>query len=660
MRHCFLSRIPSRATNETTTLTPLFTFLSKINSVKLKVNKMTSTHTLMPVDYYRLPYCVPEGGPKMDNENLGEFLVGDRIESSPYLLQMKRDMYCEQLCTSNLGRADQAGVSPNKVVKAIRKNYHNNWIVDNLPAASKVEDDEHVTTRYWQGFPVGFVAEQDMKAYIHNHVNIEIMYHPVETETGRFRVVRFTVEPFSIHHEIEPVDGNDILDDSILPTIAKIINPIPSCDPSKSIREHTNYDMVVAAGQRPQEASGKVLFTYDVIWTKNTELKWASRWDIYLSMDNAVPAKVHWLSIANSLVIVFVLSAMIVAILVRNLNRDINRYNKVGQDEESRAEELEEYGWKLVHADVFRPPSFSPMFLAVACGTGAQLLFMTLFTIIFATLGFMNPARRGHLLMGELCFFVLMGFVNGFVTSRLYKTFKGKMWQRATATAALGLPGLAFGIFFVMNIVALAQGSTDAVPFTTMLILVVLWFGISTPLVFLGSYFGYKQDAVEYPVSTSSIPRQIPDQPWFMGVPFTLAIGGILPFGSCFVELYYIMSSVWMDYYYYVFGFLFLVFMILIITCAEITVLFTYFQLCSEDYHWWWRSFCNGGSTAIYVFLYSFVYFKQLEANSFATYVLYFGYMALSSAALFSMMGFIGLSTSLWFNKTIFASIKID
>jgi transmembrane 9 superfamily protein 2/4 len=141
---------------------------------------------------------------------------------------------------------------------------------------------------------------------------------------------------------------------------------------------------------------------------------------------------------------------------------------------------------------------------------------------------------------------------------------------------------------------------------------------------------------------------------------FTLAIGGILPFGACFVELFYIMSSMWMDYYYYVFGFLFLVFLILLVTCAEITVLFTYFQLCSEDYHWWWRSFCNGGSSAIYVFLYSFVYFKQLEGNSLATYCLYFGYMGLLSVAMFLMMGFVGLSTSLWFNKTIFASIKID
>lgn len=118
--------------------------------------------------------------------------------------------------------------------------------------------------------------------------------------------------------------------------------------------------------------------------------------------------------------------------------------------------------------------------------------------------------------MGELVFFVLMGSVNGYTTARLYKSFKGKSWQRATATTALALPGLAFGIFFVMNIVALVNVSTDAVPFLTMLVLVVLWFGISTPLVFLGAYFGYKQDAIAFPVTTSSIPRQIPDQPWFM------------------------------------------------------------------------------------------------------------------------------------------------
>jgi len=625
------------------------------------VNKLTSIHTLMPLDYYVLPFCVPEGGPKLDNENLGEFLAGDRIESSPYVLMMKKDMYCEQLCVNFVGRAEQRGVAPNKMVKAIRKNYHNNWIVDNLSAASKVEDDETTTIRYWQGFPIGFIAEDTKDAYIHNHVNIEIMYHQVETEVDKYRVVRFTVEPFSIKHEFEELDSDaadsDFSDDNIVPKKAKITNPIESCLPKAT--KHTDYDMVTTHGHIPQLASGKVLFTYDVIWTENKELHWASRWDIYLNMDNAVPAKVHWLSIGNSLVIVFVLSAMIAAILVRNLRRDINRYNRVATDEEARAEELEEYGWKLVHADVFRPPSLSPMLLSICMGTGAQLLGMTFLTIVFASLGFMSPARRGHLLMAELLLFVLMGSVNGYITARTYKTFKGKAWQRATVFTAIGFPGLSFLFFFALDIIAWANASTDAVPFTTMLILLVLWFGISTPLVFLGAYFGFRQDAIEFPVNTSSIPRQIPDQPWFMGIPFTLMIGGILPFGSCFVELYYIMASVWMDYYYYVFGFLLLVFLILLITCAEITVLFTYFQLCSEDYHWWWRSFCNAGATAIYVFLYSFVYFKQMEASSPATYALYFGYMALVCLGLFVMMGFVGVSTSLWFNKVIFGSIKI-
>jgi transmembrane 9 superfamily member 2/4 len=637
----------------TNVLTIVYCFVV-YHRVKLKVNKMTSSKTLLPIEYYHLPFCKPAGGPKMDNENLGEFLAGDRIESSPYELFMKEDVYCKQVCISNLGRAEGAGSNPTKLVRAIRREYHNNWIVDNLPAASRTEDDTNVMTRYWQGFPIGFV--EDGKSYIYNHVNITIEYHPVEGETDKFRVVRFIVEPFSMKQEFDKLAVLENIEDSALPIVAKIKKPIESCVPGATV--HTNYDMVETV--KPQEASGEVLFTYDVYWKENLDLKWASRWDVYLNMDNQIPAKVHWLSIANSMVIVFVLSAMIAAILVRNLHRDINRYNKVAMDEEARAEELEEYGWKLVHADVFRPPSFSPMFLAICCGTGAQLLFMTIFTIFFSSLGFMNPSRRGHLLMGELSFFVLMGSVNGYVTARLYKTFKGKAWQQATTMTAFGLPGFAFFLFVLMNIVALARGSSDAVPFTTILILVVLWFGISTPLVFLGAYFGYKQDAIEFPVSTSSIPRQIPDQPWFMGIPFTMAIGGILPFGSCFVELYYIMSSVWMEYYYYVFGFLLLVLFILIITCAEITILFTYFQLCSEDYHWWWRSFCNGGSTAIYVFGYSFVYFKQLQANSLATYILYFGYMGLISLGMFSMMGFIGLSTSLWFNKTIFASVKID
>ena len=71
---------------------------------------MTSSKTLLPIEYYRLPFCQPPDGPQMDNENLGEFLAGDRIESSPYQLRMKVEMYCQQVCISNLGKAEQKGM----------------------------------------------------------------------------------------------------------------------------------------------------------------------------------------------------------------------------------------------------------------------------------------------------------------------------------------------------------------------------------------------------------------------------------------------------------------------------------------------------------------------------------------------------------------------
>ena len=49
--------------------------------------------------------------------------------------------------------------------------------------------------------------------------------------------------------------------------------------------------------------------------------------------------------------------------------------------------------------------------------------------------------------------------------------------------------------------------------------------------------------------------------------------------------------------------------LILVVTCAEISIVMAYFQLCSEDYNWWWRAFLTSGSSALYLFAYAIVYF---------------------------------------------------
>ena len=96
----------------------------------------------------------------------------------------------------------------------------------------------------------------------------------------------------------------------------------------------------------------------------------------------------------------------------------------------------------------------------------------------------------------------------------------------------------------------------------------------------------------------------------FLVTPFIATTPCLGATGTVSIELYFIMTSIWFGTtYYYVFGFLLVVGLLLFITLAEMSITLTYFQLCAEDYNWWWRSFFVSGSCAVYVFLYSCYFF---------------------------------------------------
>jgi len=64
---------------------------------------------------------------------------------------------------------------------------------------------------------------------------------------------------------------------------------------------------------------------------------------------------------------------------------------------------------------------------------------------------------------------------------------------------------------------------------------------------------------------------------------------------------------------------------ILIITVVEVTIVATYVQLCSENYHWWWQSFLVGGSSSIWIFGYlTWYYFTSLHISGFVSSLLFF------------------------------------
>merc|ERR1719261_1293541 len=186
-------------------------------------------------------------------------------------------------------------------------------------------------------------------------------------------------------------------------------------------------------------------------------------------------------------------------ILLRTLHRDIAKYNEIAMDETT-----EETGWKLVHGDVFRKPPHSK-FLAVCVGTDIQLLCCVTVTLVFSAAGFLSPVHRGSILQGMLLLFTFAGILAGYVSARFYKTWKGEDWKRTTLWTAFLYPGTVFGIFFVLDLFVWGTESSGAVPFTTMFALLVLWFGISVPLVFLGAFWGYKKGSIQLPVRTNQI-----------------------------------------------------------------------------------------------------------------------------------------------------------
>lgn len=102
-----------------------------------------------------------------------------------------------------------------------------------------------------------------------------------------------------------------------------------------------------------------IIYTYSVKFEENKQIRWGSRWDYIL--ESMSHTSIQWFSILNSFVIVLFLTGMVAMIILRTLHKDIIRYNQ---------EDIQkDYGWKLVHADVFRPPRLG-MLLSILLGQG--------------------------------------------------------------------------------------------------------------------------------------------------------------------------------------------------------------------------------------------------------------------------------------------------
>ena len=445
------------------------------DKVPLLVNRLTPAqsdkdpllHSVLSFDYYHpiFHFCRPEDGPKPVSESLGSILFGDRILTSPFELNMMENQTCKALCTEEAFDEPSAKF----VNRKIWHNYRLNWLVDGLPAGQVYRNPEANTEFVVRGFPLGRI--EGRKPYLNNHYDILLDYHKAENG-GNYRVVGVLVMPSSRRDSSVSSDGK------------------ADCgDPRQPLELDENGKTTVT-------------WTYSVYW-RESATAFSTRWDSYLQINDP---QIHWFSLVSSAIVVILLCGMVAAILTRALKKDIARYNRLdsynldnlsGTNGDAEDGVQEDSGWKLVHGDVMRTPK-NPLLLSVFLGNGAQIFFMTGITLIFALFGFLSPSNRGSLSSAMFLLYTIFGFVGGYVSSRVYKTFGGDAWKLNIMLTPLLVPGCVFGTFFLLNFFVWFKGSSGAVPFTTMLVVLMIWFVISVPLSFAGSWVGFRRAVCDY------------------------------------------------------------------------------------------------------------------------------------------------------------------
>ncbi|KAG8089374.1 hypothetical protein GUJ93_ZPchr0011g28168 [Zizania palustris] len=371
------------------------------------------------------------------------------------------------------------------------------------------------------------------------------------------------------------------------------------------------------------EAGKKLDMTYSVKWVQ-TNVVFARRFEVYLDYP-FFEHQIHWFSIFNSFMMVIFLTGLVSMILMRTLRNDYAKYAREDDDLELLERDVsEESGWKLVHGDVFRPPR-SLVFLSAFVGIGTQMAALILLVIVLAIVG-MLYVGRGAIITTFIVCYALTSFISGYVSGGLYSR------------------------------------NGAAIPFGTMVVIFVLWAFISFPLVLLGTVVGRNwSGAPNNPCRVKTIPRPIPEKKWYL-TPFVISLmGGLLPFGSIFIEMYFVFTSFWNYKVYYVYGFMLLVFVILIIVTICVTIVGTYFLLNAENYHWQWTSFFSAASTSLYVYLYSIYYYHvKTKMSGFFQTSFYFGYTLMFCLGLGILCGAVGYLGSTLFVRRIYRNIKCD
>ena len=232
-------------------------------------------------------------------------------------------------------------------------------------------------------------------------------------------------------------------------------------------------------------------------------------------------------------------------ILARTLKNDLAKYTKdTEQGYDSDSEFTDETGWKQIRGDVFRAPPFLSA-LSAFIGTGWQLIILVFVLIIFAIIGTYYD-DRGAILTAFVIMYAITSFISGYFSSKHYIQYNGKNWKWTMFLTSILFPGTCALVGAVLNTISIGYNSLMAVSFGYLMIIGTSWAFISVPLVILGTIIGRNFNSeVSHPCRVSQFSTPIPLRSWYYNRLFIILLSGLLPFGSIFIEMYFIFTSFW-------------------------------------------------------------------------------------------------------------------
>ncbi|KAJ1340049.1 hypothetical protein BSLG_005373 [Batrachochytrium salamandrivorans] len=235
-------------------------------------SKATSDKTHLLAAYDELPFVCSPSELSHQLLSIGQILRGDRVIKSDIVVRTMVQTPCELLCSKPIHQVDVALAR-----HMIQDNYQVEWILDDLPGAT---------------------AKSSLDVFeLHNHLLLNIVYK--EYSRDNIVIVGFEIYPKrqeSLHLKFTAsgmcLSGRDsqYMDPFYLPESG-----------------HTTID-----------------WTYSVQWQHDDTVDWPHRWDKYLTTRTT---SIHWYSVANSIVILLLMTAAVAAAMMHTLSRDISFYN---------------------------------------------------------------------------------------------------------------------------------------------------------------------------------------------------------------------------------------------------------------------------------------------------------------------------------------------